>query len=47
MQEMDPTSRNGPIPGCSTMSNLLSCQVMTTNMPVAGPSGISHFFYKS
>lgn len=46
MQEIDPTSRNGPTPGCSTMSNLLSCQVMTTNMPVAGPSGISHTSYE-
>ncbi len=46
MLEIDPTSRNGPTPGCSTMSNLPSCQVMTNNMPVAGPSGISHTSYE-
>jgi hypothetical protein len=46
MVEIDPTSINGPTPGCSTMSNLPSCQVMTNNMPVAGPSGISHTSYE-
>ncbi|EFX78746.1 hypothetical protein DAPPUDRAFT_105013 [Daphnia pulex] len=46
MLEIDPFSRNGSTPGSNTMSNLPSFQDMTTNMPVAGPSGISHTSYK-